>query len=57
METKLTRMKGTQDFEREEGGTYIGNGIIAREILGGGGKGSGHRKATEPTEGENSVTK
>jgi hypothetical protein len=35
METKITRTKGTKDFElgvvRQ---TYIGNGIIAREILG-----------------------
>jgi len=37
-------------LNRGRGGqTYIGNGIIAREILRGGGK--GHRKATEPTEG------
>jgi len=34
---------------RGGGQTYIGNGIIAREILRSGGK--GHRKATEPTEG------
>ena len=50
MEAKITRTKGTQDFEPGWGGqTYIGNGIIAREILRSGGK--GHRKATEPTEG------
>jgi len=50
MEAKITRTKGTQDFEPWGGGqTYIGNGIIAREILRGVGK--GHRKATERTEG------
>jgi hypothetical protein len=38
MEAKITRTKGTQDFERVGGGgqTYIGNGIIASEILKGG---------------------
>lgn len=37
METKITKGKGTRDFELEGGPTYIGNGIIASEIRGGGG--------------------
>jgi hypothetical protein len=57
METKITRTKGTKDFElgvvRQ---TYIGNGIIAREVLGAGGR-VRTQKSGRTYRGSKSVTK